>query len=291
MERSRASAPAGNRSTAVLRQWVVDADGRDLRSDEVLLVAIGDADRGALTALDQRHAAWLTVRLTHRCGDPDVVDLALHDTFMAVWRKPRSYRGSGEFAAWLWGIAVRRLLDQLRRRPALAYLPTIEQLVVSAEDEVLAGLHHGELASALDRLSLELLSVVQATVLDGPSTLTVVNWQPAARLMIAGLAFVTIGNRSWCPIALDDRWSRRGGNQRIPARRSRCRDARFVADVAADATPAPRDFRRTRRRIVVGRRCCSGNQPHRQFPYFRTSVGAWRARRRRARRVGRCPYR
>jgi RNA polymerase sigma-70 factor (ECF subfamily) len=149
---------------------VVNVDGRDLRSDEALLVAMGDADRGALTELYRRHAAWLTVRLTHRCGDSDVVDLALHDTFMAVWRKPGSYRGSGQVGGWLWGIAIRRLLDQLRRRPALTYLSTIEQLVVSAEDEVLVGLHHGELADALDRLSPELLSVVQATVLDGLST-------------------------------------------------------------------------------------------------------------------------
>jgi RNA polymerase sigma-70 factor (ECF subfamily) len=66
----------------------VNADGRDPRTDEVLLAAITEDDRGALTALYHRHAAWLTVRLTHRCGDSDVVDLALHDTFMAVWRKP-----------------------------------------------------------------------------------------------------------------------------------------------------------------------------------------------------------
>ena len=138
---------------------MVNAVGWDSCSDEVLLVAIGDADRAALT-----------VRLTHRCGDAEVVDLALHDTFMAVWRKPGSYRGTGEVAGWLWGIAIRRLLDQLRRRPTLTYVPTVEGMVVSAEDEMLVGLHHGELAGALDRLSPELLSVVQATVLDGLST-------------------------------------------------------------------------------------------------------------------------
>ena len=148
----------------------MNAVGWDPRSDEVLLVAIGEADRGALTALYHRHAAWLTVRLTHRCGDAEVVDLALQDTFVAVWRKPGSYRGSGEVGGWLWGIAIRRLLDQLRRRPALTYVPTIEQLVVSAEDEMLVGLNHGELAGALGRLSPELLSVVQATVIDGLST-------------------------------------------------------------------------------------------------------------------------
>jgi len=140
-------------------------------------VAVGEGDRGAMTALYHRHAPWLTACLTHRCGDADVVNQALQDTFVAVWRKPSAFRGSGEVAAWLWGIAVRRLVDQLRRRPALAYLPAIEQSVVSVEEEVLVGLHHGELADALDGLSPELLSVVQATVLDGLST------REAARLL------------------------------------------------------------------------------------------------------------
>ena len=139
-------------------------------SDEDLLVAIGERDQRALTELYHRHAPWLTARLSYRCSDSDVVDKALQDTFVAVWRKPASYRGSGEVAAWLWGIAVRRLIDQLRRRPSLAYLRSVEPLVVSAEDAVLVGLRYGELAGALDQLSPELLAVVQATVLDGLST-------------------------------------------------------------------------------------------------------------------------
>lgn len=149
----------------------------DNRSDEELLVAIGEQDRGALTALYHRHAPWLTARLIHRCADSDVVDQSLQDTFVAVWRKPGSYRGAGDVAAWLWGIAVRRLLDQLRRRPALVYSPAVDQLMLSAEDEVLAGINHGELAGALDRLSPELVAVVQATVLDGLTT------REAARLL------------------------------------------------------------------------------------------------------------
>lgn len=142
----------------------------DQRTDEDLLVAIGDGDRTALAALYRRHAPWLTVRLSQRCGDDDVVDQALQDTFVAVWRKPSSYRGSGEVAAWVWGIAVRRLIDQLRRLPRLANAPAPDAVVVSAEDEVLVGLQHGELSGAFERLSPELMSVVQATVLDGLST-------------------------------------------------------------------------------------------------------------------------
>jgi RNA polymerase sigma-70 factor, ECF subfamily len=149
----------------------------DKRSDEELLVAIGDQDRGALTALYHRHAPWLTARLIYRCADADIVDQALQDTFVAIWRKPTSYGGTGEVAAWVWGIGVRRLIDQLRRRPALVYSPAVDQLMLSAEDEVLAGINHGELAGALDRLSPELVAVVQATVLDGLTT------REAARLL------------------------------------------------------------------------------------------------------------
>jgi RNA polymerase sigma-70 factor (ECF subfamily) len=39
--------------------------------------------------------------------------------------------------------------------------------VVSAEEELLATVEHGDLGSALGRLSPELRAVVQATVLDG----------------------------------------------------------------------------------------------------------------------------
>lgn len=140
------------------------------RSDEISSSLSGEGRSDALTVLYRRHAPWLTARLMHRCADEGVVDQALQDTFVAVWRNPGSYRGEGEAAAWLWGIAVRRLIDQLRRRPSLAFLPAKEGIVGSAEDDVLVGLHHGELAGALDQLSPELMSVVQATVLDGLTT-------------------------------------------------------------------------------------------------------------------------
>lgn len=139
-------------------------------TDEALLAAIAQGDQQSLNLLYRRHAPWLTARLTHRCGDREVVDMALQDTFVAIWRKPRSYDGSGEVAAWVWGIAVRRLIDQLRRRPAHTPVAAAEVVVVSAEEEVLVGLQHGGLINALDSLSPELVAVVQATVLDGLTT-------------------------------------------------------------------------------------------------------------------------
>ncbi|MEA2900476.1 MAG: hypothetical protein QOH36_363 [Actinomycetota bacterium] len=143
----------------------------DDRSDAELLRALAADDRSALAELYQRHSAWLLARLARRCADPDVVDQALQDTFVAVWRKPTGYQGTGEVAAWLWGIAIRRLIDQIRRRPAaLHQLDAHDATSPSAEEQVLLGVQHGDLAGALDRLSPELRAVVQATVLDGLTT-------------------------------------------------------------------------------------------------------------------------
>lgn len=143
-------------------------------ADSALLAAVADGSTAALELLYRRHASWLSIRLSRRCADPAVVDEVLQDTFVAVWKGAGRYTGQGEAGAWLWGIAIRRLIDAFRRRPPAAYaiddwtanLTPME----SAEDRVLLGVEHGDLAGALGRLSPELRAVVQATVLDGLTT-------------------------------------------------------------------------------------------------------------------------
>jgi RNA polymerase sigma-70 factor (ECF subfamily) len=153
----------------------------DDRTDAELLAAVAEGSTAALETLYRRHAAWLTARLGRRCADPAIVDEVLQDTFVAAWKGAGRYTGRGEAAAWLWGIAIRRLVDAFRRRPPAAY-PLDEHvgeltLVESAEDRVLLSVEHGDLAGALGRLSPELRAVVQATVLDGLTT------REAARLL------------------------------------------------------------------------------------------------------------
>lgn len=74
-------------------------------------------------------------------------------------------------AAFIWGIGVRRLIDAIRRengaRRRLPWRAAEPQVVVSAEDQVLAGIEHGRLGQALARLSPELRGAIAATVLDG----------------------------------------------------------------------------------------------------------------------------
>jgi RNA polymerase sigma-70 factor (ECF subfamily) len=157
-------------------------------SDAELLGGIAEGDQFALRTLYERHSPWISLRLRRRCADADAVTEALQETFVAVWRKPGSYSGTGEVAAWLWGIAIRRLIGVLRKSSRLPVQSAeVEELVVSAEEQVLAGVEHGDLAGALSGLSPELGAVVQATVLDGLTN------REAARLL--GIPLGTVKTR------------------------------------------------------------------------------------------------
>jgi RNA polymerase sigma factor (sigma-70 family) len=142
--------------------------------DPELLAAVAGGDLGALRVLYDRHAPWLAARLNRRCNQPEAVADILQDTFVAVWKGAERWRGDGEVAAWLWGIAVRRMVSRLRgHREALA-LP-LEDVggrasEPSAEEKVLLGVEYGDLGTALLRLSPEMRAVLQATVLDGLTT-------------------------------------------------------------------------------------------------------------------------
>ena len=144
-----------------------------VRTDAELVAAVADGDRGALRELHNRHAVWVTARLRRRCSDVDAVAEAVQDTFVAVWRGAAKWDGRGEPAAWIWGIAIRRLIGTMRTRRRWLPVATsrgAEDLVVAAEDAVLVGVEHGDLAGALSRLSPELRAAIEATVLDGLTT-------------------------------------------------------------------------------------------------------------------------
>jgi RNA polymerase sigma-70 factor (ECF subfamily) len=145
--------------------------------DATLLAAVATGDGVAFEALYRRHAPWLLVRLRYRCADEALVDDVVQETFLAVWHGTARFRSqeTGDFAGWLWRIGSRRLIDALRRRGAgdrLWQRLTRRRIEIepSAEDLVLVGVEHGDLAGALARLSPELRAVLQATILDGLTT-------------------------------------------------------------------------------------------------------------------------
>jgi RNA polymerase sigma-70 factor (ECF subfamily) len=161
-----------NHSGSSTEQGDVTVDQGGAPTDRDLLAEIAAGDRGALRQLFDRHQPWLAARVRHRCSDPEIVNEVVNDTFLVVWDKPGKYAGDGDVAAWLWGIAIRTLLKRLRPRKSV-----VERLVQhrsehlpSAEEALLLRVEHTDVGQALQRLSPELVAVVQAVVLDGLST-------------------------------------------------------------------------------------------------------------------------
>lgn len=149
----------------------------DAAHDAQLLAAVAAKDRAAFEAFYRRHAAWLATRLRYRCPDAELVDDAVQETFLAVWRGTARFRGprDGNVAGWLWRIGSRRLIDSLRGHGARQRLSRLLGRLrsgdePSAEEHLLLRVEYGDLAGALQRLSPELRAVLQATVLDGLST-------------------------------------------------------------------------------------------------------------------------
>lgn len=141
-------------------------------NDRELIEAVAERNRAALRELYDRHSRWLLLRLVARCSDRGLAEEALQDTWVKVWGKAHTYRGEGDVGGWLWSIAIRSLLDHVRKHSPtpVGGLLRVEDTVVCAEEEVLAGVEHGPLGPALRRLSPELRAVMQATVIDGLTT-------------------------------------------------------------------------------------------------------------------------
>ena len=140
--------------------------------DAALLARVSRGDRSALEQLYRRNAVWLTHRLQSRCGDPDVVDIAIQDTFVVVWKNAKKYRGDGDVGAWIWGIAVRRLIDQLRKRTPTPseHVALIAERVSTFEDGLLDNGRHGALDPAMRALHPDLRAVLILTAIDGLTT-------------------------------------------------------------------------------------------------------------------------
>ncbi len=143
-----------------------DRQGVEELADADLVHLMAGGDQVALKELYDRNAGWLTARLRRRCADPDLVAEALQDTFQATWRQAASYRGTGDVGAWMWGIAIRRLISLIRGQHSQPLLQP-EPAVSSAEDQAMLNLAHSEMGPALASLSPQMRAVIQACVLDG----------------------------------------------------------------------------------------------------------------------------
>ena len=149
--------------------------------DTALVARVSRGDRSAFEQLYRRHGPWLTTRLQSRCGDPELVDIAVQDAFVAVWKSASKYRGDGEVGAWIWGIAIRRLVDQMRkRRPTPIDVNALAGHVTTTnatrgpaagfEEDLIDSGPHGYAAPVIAQLPADLRAVLILTAIDGLTT-------------------------------------------------------------------------------------------------------------------------
>jgi RNA polymerase sigma factor (sigma-70 family) len=77
--------------------------------DRQLLRDAANGDPAAFGESYRRHARSLLAFFVHRTGAPEVAADLGHETFAAALESVSSYRGDGPPAAWLYGIARRKL--------------------------------------------------------------------------------------------------------------------------------------------------------------------------------------
>lgn len=137
-------------------------------SDAELLARVVERDPDALRALHARHSPWIMARLRRRCFDDDVVFDAVQDTFVAVWKNAESWSGAGDPAAWLWGIASRRLIGVQRHRTHWdPTAPAVDSAVLGDEEGSVAD--RMRVDAAVGNLDPHLRDAVMVTYVEGMS--------------------------------------------------------------------------------------------------------------------------
>lgn len=143
--------------------------------DSALIARIAQGDQDALQQLYERYSSALYAHLWHQLdGDSTLVDEAVQDTFLAVWRSAAGYRGEAQVKTWLFRIAhsvMFHLRQRLKRRSLLMLVAltdeaACDQLSASPEDAVIDRL---ALDDALAHLLAKHYSVLELILVQGLS--------------------------------------------------------------------------------------------------------------------------
>ena len=121
-----------------------------MMGDERLVEAVAAGDERAMRELFDRHAPWVAARL-RRAMPAHAVEDALQETFIAVWRGAKGYKGEAATGAWIWGIARRQAALWARKNGRLE----IDPEPVESEDPAAAAASAADLDRALAKLGPE----------------------------------------------------------------------------------------------------------------------------------------
>ncbi len=75
-----------------------------------------EGDAHAQAELYREHAATLTRRLAHACGDDELARDIAQDAFVTAFARLGDYRAASSFSTWLHGIGFNHLRDRRKRK-------------------------------------------------------------------------------------------------------------------------------------------------------------------------------
>lgn len=117
-----------------------------------LLKRMAEGDQAAARQFYLAFASPITSFLQRRADEFSLVEDALQATMEEIWKHPDRYQpgGSAKFTTWLLGIANRRLIDLLRKRPDPA-VELDEDMISTEVDEGYERMHEAQRKTALQQ--------------------------------------------------------------------------------------------------------------------------------------------
>ncbi|MAS34688.1 MAG: hypothetical protein CL610_11820 [Anaerolineaceae bacterium] len=127
----------------------------DETSDDAILIQAAAKKADAYAVLYRRYVHRVYSYLLSQVGNvQDAQDLTTQ-TFLSALEGIASYQGTGQFAAWLLGIARRKAMDHFRQQPRLTQLDMADETPSSAaplESAIEQQLTMAQVIQALDLL-------------------------------------------------------------------------------------------------------------------------------------------
>jgi RNA polymerase sigma factor (sigma-70 family) len=153
------------------RPFAMDEPIDAVRADEDernLMRRVSAGDRAAFDLVYRRYADRVRAFLSRVLPLRALVDEALNDAMLAVWRRSSRYDGSCRLSTWIFAIAQRKALHALRHARVRARLAASELPARKEPDaEAQVSQLKERLRHALARLPLEQLTVLELTYFEG----------------------------------------------------------------------------------------------------------------------------
>ena len=152
---------------------MLDAAQRGAAPDDVALIGrVADRDRAAFESLYRVYYPRLRRFIERVTRRPQLVDEIVNDTMYVVWRKAASYNLRSKVSTWIFGIALRRALQALKRTDdPVDFVPddSADQRGFGPEGHLAQREARAAIVRALAGLSPEHRAVIELTYFDGYS--------------------------------------------------------------------------------------------------------------------------